>query len=103
MAVTHAVSNESRVRVFGLLVTAIAAIAPVANGQPADSKASVSPTHKAASSAPTVAEAERFISQAEPRLLDLWIKNGRASWVAENFITDDTEAISAAAEAAATD
>ena len=49
---------------------------------------------------PTVAEAERFISQAETRLLDLWIKSGRASWVAENFITDDTEAISADAEAA---
>ena len=47
-----------------------------------------------------MAEAERFISQAETRLLDLWIKSGRASWVAENFITDDTEAISADAEAA---
>ena len=34
------------------------------------------------------------------RLLDLWIKSGRASWVAENFITDDTEAISADADAA---
>jgi len=51
---------------------------------------------------PTVAEAQRFISQAESRLLDLWIKNNRASWVAENFITDDTEAISADAEQATT-
>jgi peptidyl-dipeptidase A len=47
-----------------------------------------------------VAGAERFISQAETRLLALWIKGSRASWVAENFITDDTEAISADAEAA---
>jgi peptidyl-dipeptidase A len=100
MAVALAVSNASRVRFFGLLVAAIAAIAPAANGQTAASKADVSPTHKVADPAPTVAEAERFISQAETRLLDLWIKGGRASWVAENFITDDTEAISADAEAA---
>jgi len=55
---------------------------------------------KAASAAPTVAEAERFISRAETRLLGLWIKSARASWVAENFITDDTEAISADADQA---
>jgi peptidyl-dipeptidase A len=100
MAVASAVSNTSHMRVFGLLVTAITAIAPVATGQTAASKPRVSSTHKPAGSAPTVVEAERFISQAETRLLDLWIKNGRASWVAENFITDDTEAISADAEAA---
>ena len=47
-----------------------------------------------------MAEAERFISQAETRLLDLWVKSGRASWVSENFITDDTEAMSADADAA---
>ncbi len=100
MAVALAVSNAWPVRIFGLLAAAIAAIAPVANGQTAASKADVSPTHKVAGPAPTVAEAERFISQAETRLLDLWIKSSRASWVAENFITDDTEAISADAEAA---
>lgn len=55
---------------------------------------------KAARAAPTVAEAERFISRAETRLLGLWIKSARASWVAENFITDDTEAISADADQA---
>ena len=43
-------------------------------------------------------EAEKFISQAEARLLDLWIKDARASWLEENFITDDTEAISADAD-----
>jgi peptidyl-dipeptidase A len=40
------------------------------------------------------------MGRAETRLLDLWIKSGRASWVAENFITDDTESISADADAA---
>ena len=100
MASVPTVSNGSTVRILGLLAAAIAAIAPVASGQTAASKADVSPRHKVASPVPTVAEAERFISQAETRLLELWIKGGRASWVAENFITDDTEAISADAEAA---
>src|SRR6202050_2944898 len=44
---------------------------------------------------PTVAEARAFIEKAEARLLDLWIKGGRDAWVAENFITDDTEQIAA--------
>src|ERR1700688_2366014 len=85
---------------FGLLLAAIAAMVPVANGQTGASKTKVSPANKPDGPAPTVADAERFISQAETRLLDLWIKSSRASWVAESFITDDTEAISADAEAA---
>jgi peptidyl-dipeptidase A len=100
VALTLTVSNASRVRKFGLLLAAIAAMAPAATGQTEASKAKVSLPPKAAAPAPTVAEAERFISQAETRLLGLWIKSSRASWVAENFITDDTEAISADADAA---
>jgi peptidyl-dipeptidase A len=46
-------------------------------------------------SKPTVAEAEQFISQAETRLNELTVRAARAAWVQENFITDDTEAISA--------
>jgi peptidyl-dipeptidase A len=64
------------------------------------SKEKRAPATKTATSQPTVAEAERFIAQAEARLFDLWIKGARASWVAENFITDDTESISADAEQA---
>jgi len=44
---------------------------------------------------PTPAEAEEFIAGAEERLSDLWIRNERAVWVRENFITHDTETISA--------
>jgi peptidyl-dipeptidase A len=68
------------------------ATALIASGQSA-SKAKAS--SKSAAPAPTVADAEHFITQAEARLLDLWIKSQRASWVAENFITDDTEAMEA--------
>ncbi len=48
-----------------------------------------------AQSAPTVAEAQEFMSQAETQLADLSVKVNRASWVQENFITDDTQAMAA--------
>ena len=48
---------------------------------------------------PTVDEAEAFVQEAESRLLSLWIDAGRASWVQNNFITDDTNALAAAANA----
>jgi peptidyl-dipeptidase A len=51
-----------------------------------------------AASAPTVAEAEQFIKQAEVQLNELVVKASRAQWVQENFITDDTEALSADAQ-----
>ncbi|HEX7334921.1 MAG TPA: M2 family metallopeptidase [Pyrinomonadaceae bacterium] len=40
-------------------------------------------------------DAEKFIADAEKRLLELNIKAGRADWVKSTFITDDTEAIAA--------
>jgi peptidyl-dipeptidase A len=83
-----------------LLLAALAGFSLGAKGQTADSKSTAPLALKPASSAPTVAEAEKFISRAETRLLDLWIKNGRASWLSENFITYDTEQISAGADAA---
>ncbi len=45
----------------------------------------------------TAKEATAFVDDAESQLLDLWIKAERAAWVKANFITDDTEAIAAAA------
>ena len=47
---------------------------------------------------PTVADAERFMSQVEARLNELGVKAARAAWVQQNFITDDTQAISADAQ-----
>jgi peptidyl-dipeptidase A len=46
-------------------------------------------------SPPTVADAQKFIDEAESRYFDLVNKAQRASWVEENFITDDTEEIAA--------
>ena len=45
--------------------------------------------------APTVADAERYMQEAEARLTALGIKANQAGWVAANFITEDTEALSA--------
>jgi len=48
-------------------------------------------------SSPTVAAAQEFLDEAESRYFDLTNKAQRASWVEENFITDDTEEIAAQA------
>ena len=50
---------------------------------------------QAQNTAPTAAEAQQFMNQAEAKLADLSAKVQRASWVQENFITDDTQAIAA--------
>ena len=49
------------------------------------------------SGSPTVAEAEAFMNKAEARLAELSVKVNQANWVHDNFITDDTEALAAAA------
>ena len=49
------------------------------------------------SNPPTVAEAEQFMKNAEARLAELSVKVNQATWVHDNFITDDTEALAAQA------
>jgi len=44
---------------------------------------------------PTATDAQEFMNKAEAQLSDLSVKVQRASWVQENFITDDTQAIAA--------
>ena len=46
----------------------------------------------------TGADADRFLADANQTLLRLGIEEQRASWVAENFITTDTEALAARAD-----
>ena len=47
---------------------------------------------------PTVGDAQKFIEDAESRLLKLNIDDQRADWVKSTFITDDTETIAAQAD-----
>jgi peptidyl-dipeptidase A len=49
----------------------------------------------AQNTAPTAGEAQEFMSKAEAQLADLNVKVQRATWVQENFITDDTQAMAA--------
>ncbi len=50
-----------------------------------------------AAPAPSVAEARTFLDQAEKQLLALQVEFSRADWVKSTYITDDTEALAAAA------
>ena len=99
MAPTKASLHPAIWRVCGMGFAAALLVASAAAAQTTSSP-KISPSSKSANAAPTVAEAEQFISRAETELFDLWIKSGRATWVAENFITVDTEAISADADQA---
>ena len=45
-----------------------------------------------------VADAQEFMKRAEAELADLSVKASRAGWVAATYITNDTEALSAAAQ-----
>jgi peptidyl-dipeptidase A len=56
-----------------------------------------SETAPTASKPPTAAEAKTFTDDAEKRLLQLWIEQGRADWVKSTYITDDTEILAAQA------
>ncbi len=47
-------------------------------------------------SKPSAADAKKFLDDAQVKLNDLGVEAGRAEWVQENFITDDTEALAAA-------
>ena len=82
-------------------LAACAALAQTAAKKPA-SKASGKASAAHAKAAPTVAEAQAFMAKAEEQLLDLSVRASRANWVQENFITDDTETMSAQATEKAT-
>lgn len=49
---------------------------------------------------PTIEGARQFVNRAESRLLELWVRSSRASWVQETYITDDTEMMAAQADEA---
>ncbi|MGH9571637.1 MAG: M2 family metallopeptidase, partial [Candidatus Angelobacter sp.] len=66
--------------------------------QPARKTGTTSARSSGAKGAPTVAQAEAFMKSAEAQLDDLGVRANRAEWVQENFITDDTETISAQAQ-----
>ena len=83
--------------------TALAQTAPKKPASKSSSEASSSKSSSGKASAThakggaTVAEAQAFMKKAEDQLEDLTVRASRAQWVQENFITDDTETMSAQA------
>ncbi|MBV9949849.1 MAG: M2 family metallopeptidase, partial [Myxococcales bacterium] len=73
--------------------------APGAAGAPGSPSASPGPG-ASRSARPAPGEAADFVAEVERRLRQLWVARDQASWVTENFITDDTEALAAAGEEA---
>ncbi len=59
-------------------------------------KTAARPAASRASAKPTAEEARKFLDGAQKRLFDLAVEAGRAGWVQENFITDDTQILAAA-------
>src|SRR4051794_22869875 len=90
---------------FAVLISVASPAASQATAGPTASRSSKAPSKpktapqpesvvpRPDSGPPTVAEAQRFMQQVEARLNDLGVKGSRSEWVAENFITDDTQAI----------
>ncbi|MGB7069678.1 MAG: M2 family metallopeptidase [Pyrinomonadaceae bacterium] len=76
---------ESRL-VFAALLILLVALADVSFGQSRGAKRAVKPS---------VREAEKFVADAEKRLLHLTVRGARADWINQNFITDDTEGLAA--------
>jgi peptidyl-dipeptidase A len=75
--------------------------APAAAPCPQGPAAPGAPAAAAAPNGPaTVDEARAFVAQVDKDLHELWAARDRAAWVSQTYITDDTEALAAAGEAA---
>ncbi len=74
--------------------------APSASGSVIAASVVSSSPSSASGGAATAEEATKFLAQVDADLKKLWSAQQRASWVNQNFITDDTEAVSAAADEA---
>src|SRR5579871_4860108 len=86
-------SNKICALVILVMLASSAALAQTS----AKKATSQSPMPHTAKGPATVAEAEAFMKNAEAQIADLTVRASRASWVQENFITDDTETMSAQA------
>src|SRR6266478_2669260 len=83
---------------FGLIGGGAIAVAAGAQEKTHNNVRRVDEAHLSAQ--PSESEAKAFLDDAEKRLLELGVKQSRASWVQENFITDDTEQVAADANEA---
>jgi peptidyl-dipeptidase A len=83
-------------KILGLIILVLL-VACAALAQTAAKKSSGASAASHGKGPATVAEAQAFMKNAEAQIEDLGVRANRASWVQENFITDDTETMSAQA------
>jgi peptidyl-dipeptidase A len=94
------VNRPSRL-LASLVPVTTAALLAVACGGAEPAPAAPSPvTPATAAVAPTAEDAKKFVAEVDKDLRRLWVARDRAGWVNQNFITDDTEALSASGEEA---
>jgi peptidyl-dipeptidase A len=65
--------------------------------------ASLACSRAPSAAAPGAADAKRFLDDTNAEMLKLGVEQGRAGWVQQTFITDDTEILAAEANRAAND
>jgi peptidyl-dipeptidase A len=98
------VTRRSPLHAIPFVIASLAAAACESLPAPPAPQVALAPapteTAAPAAAAPTEEEVRAFLASVDADLRRLWVNSQRASWVAQNFITDDTEAISAAAEEA---
>jgi peptidyl-dipeptidase A len=94
--------NRWLVLVANCLVGVLLAAGPCVAQDPSETAPPEQKTHnnlrkakEVSAAAPTIEQAKTFLDDAEKQLSELGVKQSRASWVQENFITYDTEAIAA--------
>jgi peptidyl-dipeptidase A len=85
---------------FAVACLAAAACETLPPPPPPEVPATPVSTAQPAAAAPTVDEARAFLKTVDEDLRRLWVASSRAAWVAQNFITEDTEALSTTAEEA---
>jgi peptidyl-dipeptidase A len=82
------------------VVVALAACAPAPAAPRVELPPAAAITAPPPASEPTVEEARAIVAKVDADLRRLWVASARASWVAQTFITEDTEILSSAAEEA---
>ena len=75
-----------------LVALALTACASVPGSSVGDGSTAVS---AGTAAAPTPADADAFVAEAERQLGELNVENNRASWVNQTYITDETDALAA--------
>jgi peptidyl-dipeptidase A len=97
---TFAVLAPLSVLALGLTVAPACGGAPEPRVAPLTTSTSPANSTSAPAAPATAADAKAFVAQVDKDLRRLWIARDRAGWVNQNFITDDTEALSASGEEA---